>query len=145
MESCDCRALLSATAVPVETLINRFPSSGIITVSARICDINCSVKNSFISILYGDHNNQNNSFVFKSIVSDIPTSEPVSGGGIGMILTANGEASGVNFYDNAILSNIHLLHETIIGNAICSISLTANGRTFEVPGCIFCTSENSQN
>jgi hypothetical protein len=144
MESCDCRATLSATAVPVETLINRFPSSGMITVSARICDVNCSVKNSYISILYGDHQDQNNSFVFKSMLSSLPTLEPVSGGGIGMILTAKGDASGVNFHDNAILSNIHFLHGTIIGNAICSISLTANGRTFEVPGCIFCISENNQ-
>ncbi|WP_045515752.1 hypothetical protein [Neobacillus niacini] len=142
MESCDCRAKVSATAVPVETLIDRFPSNGMITVTARICDVNCSAKNSFISILYGDHKNQNNSFVFKSLVSNLPTFEPVSGGGIGMILTAVGEASGVHFHDNAILSNIHFLHGTIIGNAICSISLTANGRTFEVPGCIISDSEN---
>lgn len=141
MESCDCRATLSATAVPVETLINRFPSSGMITVSAQICDVNCSVKNSYISILYGDHQDQNNSFVFKSVVSGLPTCEPVSGGGIGMIMSAEGEASGVLFNDNAILSNIHFLHETIIGNAICSISLTANGQTFEVPGCIFSHAE----
>jgi hypothetical protein len=138
MESCDCRATLSATAVPVETLINRFPSSGIITVSARICDVNCSVKNSYISILYGDQQDQNNSFVFKSMLSSLPTYEQVSGGGIGLILTAEGEATGVNFHDNAMLSNIHFLHGTIIGNAICSITLSANGRTFEVPGCIFC-------
>ena len=145
MESCNCRAKVSATAVPVETLINRFPSSGIITVSARICDVDCTANNSFISILYGDAINRNNSFVFKSMLSSIPTYEQVSGGGIGLILTAEGEATGVNFHDNAILSNIHFLHGTIIGNAICSISLTANGRTFEVPGCIFCISENSQN
>lgn len=141
MESCDCRATLSATAVPVETLINRFPSSGMITVSAQICTVNCSVKNSYISILYGDHQDQNKSFVFKSVVSGLPTCEPVSGGGIGMIVSAEGEASGVLFNDNAILSNIHFLHETIIGNAICSISLTANGQTFEVPGCIFSHAE----
>jgi hypothetical protein len=140
MESCDCRATLSATAVPVETLINRFPSSGMITVSVRICDVNCSVKNIYISILYGDQQDQNNSFVFKSKLSSLPTYEPVSGGGIGMILTAKGEASGVNFNENATLSNIHFLHGTIIGNAICSITLSANGRTFEVPGCIFCKS-----
>ncbi|MFP7296599.1 hypothetical protein [Neobacillus niacini] len=145
MESCDCRAAISATAVPVETIINRFPSSGTITVSARICDVNCSAKNSYISILYGDHQNQNNSFVFKSVVSGLPTWEPVSGGGIGMIVSAEGEVSGVNFTDNATLSNIHFLHETMIGNAICAISLTANGRTFEVPGCIFCISENNIN
>jgi hypothetical protein len=142
MESCNCRAKVSATAVPIETLIDRFPSSGIITVSAQICDVDCTVNNSFISILYGDAINQNNSFVFKSAVPGLPTYEPVSGGGIGMILTAKGQASGVNFHDNAILSKIHFLHETIIGNAICSISLTANGRTFEVPGCIFTNPEN---
>jgi hypothetical protein len=142
MESCNCRAKVTATAVPVETLIDRFTSRGIITVSARICDADCTAKNSFISILYGDDLNQNNSFVFKSSAPSLPTCEPVSGGGIGMILTAEGQASGVNFHDNAILSNIHFLHETIIGNAICSISLTANGRTFEVPGCIFTNPEN---
>jgi hypothetical protein len=142
MESCDCRATVTATAVPVETLINRFPSSGKITVSARICDVNCSAKNSFISILYGDNQNQNNSFVFRSVVSGLPTCEPVSGGGTGMIVSAEGEVSGVNFNDNATLSNIHFLYETIIGNAICSISLTANGQTFEIPGCIFSHAEN---
>jgi hypothetical protein len=145
MESCNCRATLSATAVPVETLINRFPSSGMITVSARICEVNCSVKNSYISILYGDHHDQNNSFVFKSVVSGLPTCEPVSGGGVGMILSAEGEASGVNFHDNAILSNIHFLHGTIIGNAICSITIKANSRTFEVPGCIFSNTVDQQN
>jgi hypothetical protein len=144
MESCDCRATLSATAVPVEPLINRFPSNGMITVSSRICDVNCLVKNSYITILYCDHQDQNNSFVFRSVVSGLPTCEPVSGGGIGMIVSAEGEVSGVNFNDNATLSNIHFLHETIIGNAICSISLTANGQTFEVPGCIFCSCENNQ-
>ncbi|WP_419887942.1 hypothetical protein ACN6MT_21335 [Neobacillus niacini] len=137
MESCNCRRNVSATAVPVETLINRFPSCGIITVSARICDVECKANNSFISILYGDDINQNNSFVFTSAAPGLPTYEPVSGGGIGMILTAEGQASGVNFYDNAVLTNIHFLHETIIGTAICSIILTSNGRTFEVPGCIF--------
>jgi hypothetical protein len=142
MESCDCRATVTATAVPVETLINRFPSSGKITVSAQICDVNCSAKNSFISILYGDNQNQNNSFVFRSVVSGLPTCEPVSGGGTGMIVSAEGEVSGVNFNDNATLSNIHFLYETIIGNAICSISLTANGQTFEIPGCIFSHAEN---
>jgi hypothetical protein len=142
MESCNCRAKVTATAVPVETLIDRFISRGIITVSARICDVDCTAKNSFISILYGDDINQNNSFVFKSAAPGLPTLEPVSGGGIGIILTAEGQASGVNFHDNAILSNIHFLHETIIGNAICSISLTANGRTFEVPRCIFTNPEN---
>jgi hypothetical protein len=145
MESCDCRATLSATAVPIETLINRFPSSGMITVSARICDINCSVNNCYISILYGDHQDQNNSFVFKSLLSSLPTCELVSGGGLGMIVSAEGQASGVNFNDNAILSNIHFLHGTIIGNAICSITLKANGRTFEVPGCIFINTVNQQN
>jgi hypothetical protein len=143
MESCDCCATVSATAVPVETLINRFPSNGMITVSARICDVNCSVQNSFISILYGDHKNQDNSFVFKSMVSGLPTCEPASGGGIGMIVSAEGEASGVHFNDNATLSNIHFLHGTIIGNAICSISLTANGQTFEVPGCIMSHSDHT--
>jgi hypothetical protein len=142
MESCNCRAKVSATAVPVETLINRFPSSGIITVSARICDVDCTANNCFISILYGDDINQNNSFVFKSAAPGLPTYESVSGGGTGMILTAEGQASGVNFHDNAILSNIHFLHETIIGTAICSITLTANGLTFEVPGCIFTNPEN---
>lgn len=142
MESCNCRAKVSATAVPVETLINRFPSSGIITVSARICDVDCTANNSFISILYGDAINQNNSFVFKSAAPGLPTYEHVSGGGIGMILTAEGQASGVAFHDNAILSNIHFLHETIIGTAICSITLTANGRIFEVPGCIISNAEN---
>jgi hypothetical protein len=142
MESCNCRAKVTATAVPVETLINRFTSNGIITVSARICDVNCTANNSFISILYGDNMDQNNSFVFKSAAHDSPTYEPVSGGGMGMIVTAEGQASGVNFHDNAVLSNIHFLHETIIGTAICSISLTANGRTFEVPGCIFTNPEN---
>lgn len=142
MEICNCRAKVTATAVPVETLIDRFTSRGIITVSARICKVDCTAKNSFISILYGDEINQNNSFVFNSATPGLPTLEPVSGGGIGMILTAEGQASGVNFHDNAILSNIHFLHETIIGNAICSISLTANGRTFEVPGCIFTNPEN---
>jgi hypothetical protein len=142
MESCNCRAKVTATAVPVETLIDRFTSRGIITVSARICDVDCTAKNSFISILYGDDINQNNSFVFKTAAPGLPTLEPVSGGGIGMILTAEGQASGVNFHDNAILSNIHFLHETIIGNAICSISLTANGRAFEVPGCIFTDPQN---
>lgn len=144
MESCDCCATVSLTAMPVETLINRFPSNGMITVSARICDVNCSVQNSFISILYGDHTNKDNSFVFKSVVSGLPTCESVSGGGIGMIVTAEGLASGVNFNETATLSNIHFLHGTIIGNAICSISLTANGQTFEVPGCIF-THDNKQN
>jgi hypothetical protein len=144
MESCNCRAKVTATAVPVETLIDRFTSSGIITVSARICDVNCTANNSFISILYGDNMNQNNSFVFKSAAHDLPTYEPVSGGGMGMIVTAEGQASGVNFHDNAVLSNIHFLHETIIGTAICSISLTANGRTFEIPGCIFTNPENKK-
>jgi hypothetical protein len=141
MESCNCRAKVTATAVPVDTLIDRFTSSGIITVSARICDVDCTANNSFISILYGDNMDQNNSFVFKSAAHGLPTREPVSGGGIGMILTAEGQASGVNFHDEAVLSNIHFLHETIIGNAICSITLTANGRTFEVPGCIFTNPE----
>ncbi|WHY03034.1 hypothetical protein [Neobacillus sp. DY30] len=142
MESCNCRASVSATAVPVETLIDRFPSNGIITVSARICNVDCKVNNSYISILYGDEINQNNSFVFKSGAPGLPTYEPVSGGGTGMILTAEGQASGVYFHDNAVLSNIHFLHETIIGTAICSISLTANGRTFQVPGCIFTSHKN---
>jgi hypothetical protein len=142
MESCNCRATVTASAVPVETLIDRFSSRGKITISARICEVDCTANNSFISILYGDDLNQNNSFVFKSAAPGIPTCEPVSGGGVGIILTAEGQASGVNFHDNAILLNIHFLHETIIGNAICSISLTANGRTFEVPGCIFTNSEN---
>jgi hypothetical protein len=141
MESCDCSATVSATAVPVETLINRFPSNGSLTVSARICKSNCSSKSCSISILYGDHLNPNNSFVFQSIVPGLPTYEPVSGGGIGLIVSAVGEASGVNFNENATLSNIHFLHGTIIGNAICSISLTANGKTFEVPGCIFSSNE----
>jgi hypothetical protein len=145
MEGCNCHATVSVSAAPVETLIDRFPSSGLITVSARICDVNCSAQNSFISILYGDHINQNNSFVFKSVVSGLPTCEPVSGGGIGMIVAAEGEASGVNFNDNAILSNIHFLHGTIIGNAICSITIKANGRTFEVPGCIFSNTVDKQN
>jgi hypothetical protein len=144
MESCDRCATVSLTAVPVETLINRFPSNGMITVSARICDVNCSVQNSFISILYGDHKNKDNSFVFKSVVSGLPTCESVSGGGIGMIVSAEGLASGVHFNETATLSKIHFLHGTIIGNAICSISLTANGQTFEVPGCIF-THDNKQN
>lgn len=142
MESCNCRENVSATAVPVETLIDRFPSNGIITVSARICDGDCKVNNSYITILYGDEINQNYSFVFKSVTPGLPTYEPVSGGGIGMILTAEGQASGVYFHDNAVLSNIHFLQETIIGTAICSISLSANGRTFEVPGCIFTNPEN---
>ena len=50
MESCDCSAVVSAAAVPVETLIDRFPSSGMITVSARICDSDCSAKSCSISI-----------------------------------------------------------------------------------------------
>lgn len=137
MESCDCSAVVSAATVPVETLIDRFPSSGMITVSARICDSNCSVKSCSISILYGDDTDPTNSFVFRSVVPGKPAYETVSGGGIGMIMSAQGEVSGVNFNDIATLSNIHFLHGTIIGNAICSISLTANGRTFEVPGCIF--------
>ncbi|MEH7177663.1 hypothetical protein [Neobacillus vireti] len=137
MESCDCSAVVSAAAVPVETLIDRFPSSGILTVSARICKGDCSAKNCSISILYGDNTDSSNSFVFRSVVPGKPTYEPVSGGGIGMIVSAQGEASGVNFNDIATLSNIHFLHGTIIGNVICSISLSANGRTFEVPGCIF--------
>lgn len=142
MVNCERCTKIFASAIPVETLIDRFPSSGEITVSAQICDVACSNQNSFISILYGDHINHNNSFVFNSSVSNLPTSEPVSGGGIGLILTAEGQASGVNFFDNALLSNIHFLHGTIIGNAICSISLKANGRTFEVPGCIFCNNQN---
>jgi hypothetical protein len=142
MESCDCCATVSAAAVPVETLINRFPSNGMITVSARICDVNCSVQNSYISILYGDYQNQDNSFVFKSALSKLPACEPVSGGGVGMIVSAEGEAAGVHFNDNATLSNIHFLHGTIIGNAICSISLTANGRTFEVPGCFISNTDS---
>ncbi|MEH7245905.1 hypothetical protein V7114_03830 [Neobacillus niacini] len=137
MESCNCCAVVSATAVPVETLIDHFPSSGMITVSARICDRNCSAKNCSISILYGDNTISDNSFVFRSVVPGEPTYETVSGGGIGMIVSAQGEASGGNFNDIATLSNIHILQGTIIGNAICSISLTANRRTFEVPGCIF--------
>ncbi|MEH7111273.1 hypothetical protein V7124_02710 [Neobacillus niacini] len=143
MESCNCSAVVSAAAVPVETLIDRFPSSGLITVSARICDRHCSSKNCSISILYGDHANPNNSFVFRSVVPDEPTYEPVSGGGIGLIVSAQGEASGVIFNDIVSLSNIHFLNGTIIGDAICSISLTANGRTFEVPGCIFNNSDNT--
>ncbi len=143
MTSCDCRAVLSAAAVPVDTLIDRFPSSGMITVSARICDSNCLAKTCSISILYGDQQNPSNSFVFRSIIPSTPTYEPVSGGGIGLIVSAEGEASGVFFRDHATLTNIHFLHDTIIGNAICSISLSASGRTFEVPGCIFSIHEQT--
>ncbi|SDM37170.1 hypothetical protein [Bacillus sp. OK048] len=145
MRSCNCRAVVSAAAIPVDTLIDRFPSSGMITVSARICENQCSAKNCSISILYGDHANPSNSFVFRSVVPGIPIYEPVSGGGIGLIVSAQGEASGVIFNDIVTLSNIHFLQGTIIGDAICSISLRANGRTFEVPGCIFRNFDNNQN
>ena len=73
-----------------------------ITVSARICDRHCSAKNCSISILYGDHANPSNSFVFKvPLFPGIPIYEPVSGGGTGLIISAQGEASGVIFNDIA--------------------------------------------
>jgi hypothetical protein len=131
---CECSATATGSA-QLTTLIDRFPSSGLLTVSAEICLQDCSPHGSFINITYKDNNNARNNFEFHSTVVGLPAFHPVSGGGQAMVASAQGQAIGENFTGEAILSNIHFFQETIIGTVTCSIYLTANHHTFEVGGC----------
>ncbi len=131
---CECSATANGSAL-ITTIIDRFPSIGVLTVFAEICQQDCKLEGSFINITYEDNNNPVNSFKFHSRAVGLPVFNQVSGGGHAMILSAQGEAIGENINGEATLSNIQFFEGTIIGTIICSIIISANGHTFEAEGC----------
>jgi hypothetical protein len=131
---CECSATANGSA-RVSTIIDRFPSSGLLTVFAEICQQDCTLESSIINITYDDDINPVNNFKFHSSIIDLPVFNHVSGGGHAMILSAQGKAIGENINGDATLSSIQFFEGTIIGTIICAISITANGHTFEVDGC----------
>ncbi|MDF2858518.1 MAG: hypothetical protein K0Q87_4369 [Neobacillus sp.] len=131
---CECSATANGSA-RITTIIDRFPSIGLLTVFAEICQQDCTPESSFINITYEDDNNPGNNFMFHSSVVGLPIFNHVSGGGHAIILSAQGEAIGENINGDAVLSNIQFFEGTIIGTIICAIRITANGHTFEADGC----------
>jgi hypothetical protein len=130
----ECSATANGSA-QITTLIDRFPSIGLLTVFAEIYQQDSTHIDSYINITYDDENNSVNNFKFHSSVVGHPVFNHVSGGGHAMILSAQGEAIGENIKGDATLSNIQFFEGTIIGTIICSISISANGHTFEAEGC----------
>jgi hypothetical protein len=139
---CECSATASVSGNALTEIDNQ-PSSGNTTVAASICP-NCLPNGSFINFTYTDNTNQNNSFTFTSNIGGggFPDCFPFTGvgGGTEMDVSAQGVATpltpGGIFSGPANLSVIQFIVDSGLGDAVCGISLTANGHQFVQQTCI---------
>jgi hypothetical protein len=128
---CQCSAVASGGS-QINTTINGVTSFGFLSVAiVNVCP-NCSPNDSEIFFTYTDDIDPNNSFNFMSTIVDLPICFVEGGVNPAMMVSAQGNADGVNFSGPAILINMTLIENI---NNVCDIQLTAGGNSFQQLTC----------